>query len=43
MDKPFPKSSDLEIKMVFGMSEIEFEVINYENGKRIRKHLLLDN
>lgn len=43
VDKPFPKSSDLEIKMVFGMSEIEFEVINYDNGKRIRKHLLLDN
>lgn len=42
VEKPFPRNSDLEIKMIFGMSEIEFEVINHDNGKRIRKHLMLD-
>lgn len=34
VDKPFPKSSDLEIKMFFGMGEIEFEVTNPDNGKK---------
>lgn len=42
LDKPFPKSSDLEIKMFFGMGEIEFEVTNPDNGKKIRKRLTLD-
>lgn len=36
------QSSDLEIKMFFGMSEIEFEVTNPDNGKKIRKRLALD-
>lgn len=42
MDKPFPKSSGLEINMFLGMSEVEFEVINPDNGNKIRKRLQLD-
>lgn len=42
MDKPFPKSSNLEIKMFFGKGEIEFDVTNPDNGKKIRKRLVLD-
>lgn len=42
VDKPFPKSSGLEINMFFGMSEVEFEVINPDNGNKIRKRLQLD-
>lgn len=42
VDKPFPKSSNLEIKMFFGKGEIEFDVTNPDNGKKIRKRLVLD-
>lgn len=38
VNKPFPKSSGLEINM----SEVEFEVINPDNGNKIRKRLQLD-
>lgn len=42
VDKPFPKRSGLEIQIFFGMSEIEFEVTNPDNGIKVRKRLLFD-
>lgn len=37
VDKFFFKSFNLEIKMFFGKGEIEFDVINFDNGKKNKK------
>lgn len=42
VDKLFLKRFGLEIKIFFGMSEIEFEVINFDNGIKVRKCFLFD-
>lgn len=42
VDKFFFKSFNLEIKMFFGKGEIEFDVINFDNGKKIRKCFVFD-
>lgn len=42
VDKFFFNSFNLEIKMFFGKGEIEFDVINFDNGKKIRKCFVFD-